>query len=170
MTDAFDPAALPTVDLDPLARLRVLSRVLDGTAMTEAVLDVPFERFWPWLSDLERSVPAFDRDVWRLRVLARDGDRWRVRAWPASLAFTVDVRPGWVWMHSPIYAVGMAAVPAGADRTRVGHLEGLPAGGPRWLQRIESPLLWLSRAYVSGHVARDVAGMARALGTRIVTP
>jgi hypothetical protein len=154
---------LPNVDLDPLARLRVLARVLDGVALHEAVLDVPYGRLWPWVADIERSIPAFDRTVRRVTVLHRRGDRLRLRAWPSPVPFDVEVRDGFMWMHSPVYVVGMAAAPDGPGRTRVVHVEGFPVVGPVWLQRLQRPLVRAAARTRGGHVAADVAGIARAL-------
>jgi hypothetical protein len=158
--------AWPVAELGPLARLRALSAGLPGTWLVERTIDAPFDDVWGFLSDLERSAPAFDTDVHALQIRKRDGDRLRIRAngpwWAlhAPLGFDVELRPGWCWMVSPLYVVGMAAEPDG-DRTHYGHLEGV-VGHRRWLR----PLLAASRYRHRHHVPRDVDGIERALGRR----
>ena len=173
----------PEARLDRIARLRVLAAGLPGTVVVETVLDAPFDRAWAWLSDLERSVPAFDRDVADLRVVRRrpasdDGtgsgtraERLRIHTrstgrmlWVPGV-LDVDLAPGWCWMASrpQIYIVGMAAAPDG-DRTRFAHLEGFGfrAQGP--VRRLLGPLLALSRWRHRRHIPHDVAAIARLVG------
>jgi len=159
-------AEWPTAELDRVARLRVLAAGLPGVALRERTIDVPFDRVWAFVSDFERSVPAFDADVSSLRIRRRDGGRlgivargsWRLLR--APLAFDVDLRAGWCLMVSRprFYVVGMAAEPDG-DRTRFGHLEGL-VGDTRFLR----PLLAVSRVRHRRHVAHDLDGIERELG------
>jgi len=133
----------PTAALDPIRRARVLAAAVPG-GFAEAVLDVPYERAWAWLTDLEHSVPAFDRRVDRLRITARrpapDGvaedisfvaTRHRV-----SLPFTARLEEGWCVMRARgrIFVVVMAAVPEGAGRTRYAQLEAVPLPFGRLLQ------------------------------------
>ena len=161
------PAALPSAALDPIRRLRVLAETLDGVAFVEGVLDAPYEPAWRWLTDFEHTLHRFERDVWRARVRSRryagDRQRLRLRAWPAPFLFDVEVRDGWCWMHSPVYVVGMAAVPDGPGRTRYATLEGIPTPGPPWARRLLRPLAALSRRRHRRHLPRDLAGIAREL-------
>jgi hypothetical protein len=155
-------AAWPTARLDPIAKLRVLEASLPGVAMRERVIEAPFADVWGYVTDLETSVPEFDRDVARLRVVRASGERLRVHSWapgvPVPLGLDVTLRPGWCWMVSTprLYVVGMAAVPDG-ERTRFGHLEGFVVGGP---------LLRLSRWRHRAHVARDLDGIERGVAAR----
>jgi hypothetical protein len=158
-------AAWPAARLDPIGKLRALEASLPGVAMRERVIDAPFDDVWGFVSDLETSVPEFERDVARLRVVRAAGDQLRVHSWspgvPVPLAFDVTLRPGWCWMVSTprLYVVGMAAVPAGerGERTRFGHLEGFVTGGP---------LLRLSRWRHRRHVPRDLDGIERGVAAR----
>ena len=172
MTDRRPDERWPTVELDPIARLRVMSRSLPGVAMAERTFDAPFHEVWDFVSDLETSVPQIDTDVHRVRILARDGERLRIKSYGHFLGVTypapvsdVELRPGWCWMHSPVYVVGMAAMPDG-DRTRFAHLEGVPLGGPRILQRALLPVAWVSRFRHRRHVPRDLDGIERCLAAR----
>jgi hypothetical protein len=153
-------AAWPAARLDPIARLRALAAGLPGAALHERVIDAPFADVWGYVSDLEHSVPEWDRDVARIRIVRSSGERLRVHSWsprvPVPLGFDVTLRPGWCWMASHLYVVGMAAVPDG-DRTRFAHLEGFVAGGP---------LLRLSRWRHRAHVVRDVDGIERGVAAR----
>jgi hypothetical protein len=148
----------PTARLDPVRQLRVLAAVLPGVGLVERVLDVPYARLWPFLEDLERSVPTFDPMVRSLRVLDREGERLTVATWmphlPVPLRFEVELRDGWCLMRSRPYLVGMAAVPLG-DRTHYAHLEGLPVRG--------LPVLRALRPLFRRVVAGDVDGISRAL-------
>jgi hypothetical protein len=172
VTDRRPDQRWPTVELDPIARLRVMSRSLPGVAMAERTFDAPFDDVWDFVSDLEASVPQIDTDVRKLRILSSDGERLRIRSWGHFLGVTyrapdsdVELRRGWCWMHSPAYVVGMAAIPDG-DRTRFAHLEGVPLGGPRFLQRSLLPVAWVSRFRHRRHVPRDLDGIERGLAAR----
>lgn len=165
-------AVWPAAHLDAVARLRVLAEAFPGAVILERTLPAPFEEVWGFISDLERSVPAFDETVAELRVLHRDGDRLRARArvaGPVPLAATFDVRlePGWCWMvgRPPLYLVGMAAV-ADGDVTRYAHLEGLTAPGVPLLPTLARPVLRATRRFTRRHVHHDVDGIERALGLK----
>lgn len=150
------PEAWPTATLDPLTRLRVLAGVLPGVHLIERQLDAPYERVWSFVSDIERSVPLFDAQVRRMKVVGRAGGRLRVVAFgplSAPLPFLAGIGDGFLWLQAPlrIYVVGMAAIPVG-DGTLLAHLEGTPAPGGRLRAR------WLRR-----HVEADVAGIERVL-------
>jgi hypothetical protein len=133
----------PAATLDPIRRARILAGAVPG-GFAEVVLDVPYERAWAWLSDLEHSVPAFDRRVDRLSITARrpapDGlgedlsfvaTRHRL-----SLPFTARLEAGWCVMRARgrMFTVVMAAVPEGDGRTRYAQLEAMPLRGGRLLQ------------------------------------
>ena len=171
------PGALehaPVATLGRIDRLRVLAAALPGVDVQERVIDAPFDRVWGWVSDLERSVPQFDADVAKLRVLERRGpagdERLRIRAaGPAKLlwlpwTFDVDLRPGWCWMVSTpqSYLVGMAAEPVG-EQTRFAHLEGIAFKGPRAVQAALGPLYAVSRWRHTRHLPHDLANIARLL-------
>ena len=162
----------PVASLERIARLRVLAAALPGVDVQERTIDAPFDVVWSWVADLERSVPRFDADVAKLRVLERRGpagdERLRIRAaGPAKLlwlpwTFDVDLQPGWCWMVSKpqTYLVGMAAEPFG-DQTRFAHLEGIGFAGPRLLQQVARPLYSLSRWRHTKHLPHDLANIAR---------
>jgi hypothetical protein len=134
----------PTATLDPIRRARVLAAAMPG-GFAEVILDVPYERAWAWLSDLEHSVPAFDRRVDRLRITARQraGDSiaedisFVATRHRLSLPFTARLEAGYCVMRARgrAFVVVMAAVPDGSDRTRYAQLEGVPLPGGRLLQR-----------------------------------
>ena len=162
-------AAWPTATLDRVARLRVLADALPGVHVEERTIPVPFERLWPFVSDLEHNVARFDRDVWAVRILRRsdDGTPRRLRAWPSPAPFDVELREGWCWMHSALYVVGMAAEPTrDGTATRFAHVEGLPPMLPRRLRWLQRPVDALSRWRHVRHLRRDVDGIERCLGVR----
>lgn len=162
----------PVVTLARIARLHVLAAGLPGVDVAERIIDAPFEVVWNWVADLERSVPQFDADVAKLRVLRRagppDDERLRIRAsGPAHLAwlawqFDVVLQPGWCWMVSKPqgYLVGMAAEPVG-DRTRFAQLEGIGVKGSRTLQHALRPIYSLSRRRHTRHLPHDLGNIAR---------
>src|SRR3954453_18143192 len=104
----------PTVELDRVAQLRVLSRVLRGVAFEERTLAAPFDAVWDFVSDLPTSVPQFDRDVASIEILERHGDQLKIVSRPPlvpiPVTFDVELREGWCWMVSrpQFYVVGMA--------------------------------------------------------------
>jgi hypothetical protein len=155
-------AAWPTARLDPIAKLRVLEASLPGAVMQERLISEPFDAVWGFVSDLETSVPAFDREVSRVRIVREHGDELRIHTWatgvPVPLAFDVILRDDSMWMVSRprLYVVGMAAIPEGRQ-TRLGHLEGFTKGAR--LSRVV-------RRRQRRHVARDLDGIERCLAAR----
>jgi hypothetical protein len=170
MTDPAD-SRWPTARLDRIARARALAAAAPGTWFEERVIHVPFDALWAFLADLEHSVPAFDTDVARLRVLRRDGSRLRIRTlaswkllWFPSW-FDVDLHEGWCLMTSrpQAYVIVMAAEPAGPRSTRLAHLEGIAVPGPAPLRRLLRPLLALSRHRHRRHLPHDLDAIERHL-------
>lgn len=157
----------PSAEFSRIAHLRVLAAGLPGTVIHECVIDAPFDDVWGWVSDLEHSVPAFDRTVGSVELLGGEGTRRRARTtvrWlPGRFGFDVDLDDGWCWMVSRpgFYVVGMAAEAEG-ERTRWAHLEGV-AIHVRW-----RPLRWALRPILRvacwrhhRHVRNDVEGIVR---------
>jgi len=152
----------PVAELDPVRRARVLAAALPG-GFAEIVLDVPFERAWGWLSDLERSVPAFDALVDRLTVTDRranpDGTGEQLTFTTANhgvpIRFRARLEAGWCVMRAPAraFVVVMAAVPEGSGRTRYAQLEAVPR-----------PVGRLLRKRLQRDVHHDVKGIRRILG------
>lgn len=163
----------PDASIGDIALLRVLAQGMPGTWVAERLLDAPFRVAWPWIADLERSVPLFDSDVDALEVRSRDGDRLRVVArapwWlgRSRIGFDVELRTGWCWMvaRNGLYVVGMAAE-ADGQRTRIAHLEGITVRGTAWRRRLALPLLVLSRWRHRVHLEHDLDGIARNLPGR----
>jgi hypothetical protein len=166
-------ATWPTATLSDIARLRVLAEGMRGLIVHERRIAAPFDSVWSFVTDLEHSVPIWDRDVASVRIVHHDGQHldirargtWRVGGLP--LRFDVELQPGWCWMVSrpQFYVVAMAAEPDG-DGTRFAHLEGVALRHPPWLAPAARPLLGLSRWRHRRHVPRDVDGIERALGLR----
>jgi hypothetical protein len=158
----------PLAQLDAVERLRVLAAGFPGAGLDEQLLPADFARVWGFFSDMERSLPRFDRTVAKFRVISRDGSRLVGRALgprlPLGFTFDVDLEPGWCWMTARprIYVVAFAAVPEG-DQTRFAHFEAYNIPGPTWLRRVGTPALKLSAAAVGRHVHHDVNGIAAAV-------
>jgi hypothetical protein len=154
---AISPEAWPTATLDGVRRLQVLAAVLPGVHLEEREIDLPFERVWEFISDIERNVPRFDRDVASVRVTRREGNRLRIVTRLRRglvVPFRVEMESGFMLMQAPArsYVVGSAASALNAGRTRYAHLEGVP----RQLGRI-------GNARTARHVVADIEGMARLL-------
>lgn len=173
------PGTWPSAHLDRITRLQVLAAGLPGTVVRETWLDAPFDATWSILTDFERSVPAFDEDVARLRIVRRTGQpgqgeklrfvtRQTARVLWIPAVVDVDLSPGWCWMVSrpQAYVVGMAAEPHG-DGTRLAHLEGLAFTGPGWFRFLTRPLLTASSWRHRRHIPHDLGGMERLVHDRL---
>ena len=156
----MSPSALeawPEATLDGIRRLEVLATVLPGVHLEQRDVDVPFDRVWAFLADLEKNVPRFDRDVASVRVTRREGNRLRVITRTRRglvIPFHVEIERGFMLMQAPAraYVVATAARPLDTDSTRYAHLEGVP----RRVGRIGA-------ARTARHVSADVDGIARLL-------
>ncbi len=149
----------PVASMGPIARARAIGASIPSAAWTEGVLDAPYRVAWPWITDLEVSVPRFDSQVRKVRVLeqhAGDGAHTlRIAASSFGVAVPFDVRleDGFCLMRARarIYLVLMAAEPHdGGERTRFFHLEAVPLPGTRLL-----------RARLQRAVDADFANLAR---------
>lgn len=161
-----DAVTWPEASLDRIARLRLLAGVLPGAVLREYRIPVPFETCWAYLSDLERSVPEFDRDVRKVSVRRASGTRLRIWAslpWRLSglpLPMDVELDDGWCLMTARprIYVVGMAAEPDG-EATRLAHCEGITVTGPPRVRALARPLLRVTARRTRRHVDHDVEGI-----------
>jgi hypothetical protein len=150
----------PDATLDPIRRLHVVAAALPNAGIGEIVVDRPYDEVWPWLMDLERSVPTFDAVVESIRIrgVGRDG-RLRItarqRGNPLPMPFLVTVEDGWCLMQARAraFVVLMAAVPLDDGRTRYAHAEAVPIPGTGFL-----------RARLQRMVDADLRGVRRALG------
>jgi hypothetical protein len=118
--------AWPTASLDPVVRMRALAAGLPNAAIDETVFDAPFERFWPFIEDLEGNTPRYEGAVNRLHILDRHGEQIRLEArTPIGLWVEFDcvLRSGWCVMRSNSAQIGMAAHPESATQTRFIHFE-----------------------------------------------
>jgi len=119
--------AWPTAEPDPVAKMRALATALPFAAVAETIFEVPFDRFWAFIADLETNAARFEGNVTRARIVDRSGDRLRLRTrmrGGLSTNFDVVLRPGWCLMQSSLGHVGMAARAEGPNRTRFIHFEG----------------------------------------------
>jgi hypothetical protein len=161
----------PTVELDRVAQLRVLSRALPGVALVERTIAAPFDVVWDFVSDLPNAVPRFDRDVASIEIVEHHGDRLKIISRPPivpiPVRFDVELREGWCWMvaRPQLYVVGMAAVPDG-DRTRFALLEGIAIASSASLRSMLAPISAISRWRHRRHLPSDLDAIERALGLR----
>jgi hypothetical protein len=129
--------------MGPIARARALGEATPSAAWAEVILDARYDVAWPWVADLETSVPLFDTQVRALRVVerrAQDGaERLRITAstFGVPVPFTVRLEDGFCLMQARarLYMVLMAAEPHdGGTRTRFFHLEAIPLPGTGFLR------------------------------------
>ena len=137
----------PEARLSPIRRARVLAAALPSAAFTEGVIESPYRETWAWLTDFERSVPAFDTSVTRIRVANRrpaaqepgvEHVTMTATSFRLPVPFTVRVEDGYCLMQARgrLYLVVMAAEPEeNGERTRFLHMEAVPLPGTRWLRR-----------------------------------
>ena len=155
-------ATWPEARLDNVRRLHVVAAGLPNAGVGEVVVDRPFDEVWPWLMDLERSVPTFDTVVERITIrgTAPDGRlrlTARQRGNPLPMPFLVTVEDGWCLMQARAraFVVLMAAVPTADGRgTRYAHAEAVPIPGTGFL-----------RPRLQRMVDGDLRGVARTIGT-----
>jgi hypothetical protein len=121
----------PTVELDPVRRMRILVAGLPHAAFREQVLDAPFADVWRVASDLEQATPQWKTAVTGLSILEQADERFVVllRSY-LGIRMRLDaiLRPGWCVMEGRLLAVGMAAAPEG-ERTRFAHFQSLSIPG-----------------------------------------
>jgi hypothetical protein len=156
---SHDPQRWPVASVGPIGRARALAASIPSAAWAEGILDAPYDAAWPWVSDLEASVPRFDSQVRALRVLERgvaDGaQRLRIRATTLGIGFPFDVRleDGFCLMQARarLYLVLMAAEPHDdGARTHFFHAEAIPLPGTRIL-----------RSYLQREVDADFRNLSR---------
>jgi hypothetical protein len=145
--------------LGPIARARALGASIPGAAWAEGILDAPYDTAWSWVTNLEVSVPRFDTQVSKVRVLERgaedgaEGLRITASSFGVPVPFHVRLEDGYCLMQARarLYLVLMAAEPydAGA-RTRFFHLEAVPLPGTRFM-----------RGYLQRVVDADFTNLAR---------
>jgi hypothetical protein len=142
----------PGVEIDPVTRLHALAAAMPWVSLEERVIRAPFARVWSYIEDLERGVPQFEGNVRRIEIVAREGERLRLRSYaPGGLGMDLEaiLRPGWCVMRGALGEIGMAATPLDATATRFAHFE-----GSRRLGRIARPLF---RSFVRRDLRRLAA-------------
>ena len=141
------PNEWPSLELDPVRRLRVLAAGLPHVAIAERVIDAPFDTVWGFIGDLALSTPQIELGIRSVEIVQREGERLALVT-RSALGFTsrfeVVLRPGWCLMHNRQADVGMAAVPEGDGTTRYAHYEGVRLlgrlGRPLFARKIEGDL------------------------------
>ncbi|MEV7185563.1 hypothetical protein [Kitasatospora sp. NPDC093102] len=128
----------PTVELDPVRRLRVLAAAGAGRPLfAERRLAAGFDQVWAVASDLSGELPGLISGLRSFEVgPAADGWDGRLEGLAVSVVghrerFEIVLRSGWCLMQSRVLLGGMAAVPDG-DGTRFALLGSLrvPGAGP----------------------------------------
>jgi hypothetical protein len=151
----------PTATLDPITRAKILGRSIPSAAWRDAIIEVPYPKAWSWITDLERSVPSFDRVVSQVRVrqahrmgVVRDLDLM-VSNYGIPIPFKARIEDGFCRMQARarLYLVVMAATPLdGGAKTHLLHLEAVPLPGTGLL-----------RPFIQREVDNDLANMSRLL-------
>ncbi|MZD10492.1 hypothetical protein GTW43_36260 [Streptomyces sp. SID5785] len=115
MTDAAH-SSWPTVDLDPVRRLKIIASATKQPGFAERHFGAGFELLWSVASDLEHELPQIIPGLRSFTVISSDGDRLSGRAVGVlghREHFDVVLRPGWCLMQSRVLTSGMAAMPEG---------------------------------------------------------
>jgi hypothetical protein len=146
----------PTLELDPVRRLRVMAAGLRAVMYADAYLDVPFADVWAVASDLEGELPHLVPTLRAFHASPAAGDlqqAWAYGPFGHRARFDVVLEPGWCLMQSRYVVGGMAAVPEGSG-TRFAVLGGLRQS---WSAQALTPLRALGHAR-----GRHMIGRARA--------
>jgi hypothetical protein len=137
MTDAAH-SGWPTVELDPVRRLKVIAAATKHPTFTERHFGATFDELWSVASDLERELPHLVPGLRSFTITSSEGDRLSGRAVGAlghREHFDVVLRPGWCLMQSKILTGGMAAMPDG-DGSRFAFFSSLRLPGGQALDRV----------------------------------
>ncbi|MFJ8621334.1 hypothetical protein ACIRD3_00640 [Kitasatospora sp. NPDC093550] len=127
----------PTVELDPVRRLRVMAAAGSGRPLfAERRLAAGFEEVWSVAGDLSGELPGLISGLRSFEVRDRDDGSGRSEGLAVSVLghrerFEIVLRSGWCLMRSRVLLGGMAAVPDG-EGTRFALLAALrvPGAGP----------------------------------------
>ncbi|BFV59257.1 hypothetical protein KCMC57_up43610 [Kitasatospora sp. CMC57] len=101
---------------DRIARLRVLAAGLRAPLYAERRFDLPFDRVWAVVADLEGELPHLIPFVREFRVPAGDSELKQAEAVDTlgfRGRFEARLGPGWCLMQSRLVTMGMAAEPDG---------------------------------------------------------
>jgi hypothetical protein len=153
-----DRYAWPTLDVDPVEKMRALAANLPWVAVDETVFDVPFDSFWRFIEDLETNTPRIESTVNKLEILDRYGDRLRLKARsPIGVwdEFDAVLRPGFCVMQGRSGQIGMAARPESETTTRYFHFEGTKSLGR------------IARPFFAWNIRQDFRRLRKLLTTEI---
>ncbi|MBO1414772.1 hypothetical protein [Streptomyces sp. FH025] len=134
------PARWPTVELDPVRRLRVMAAAAGNRPMfAERRYPATFDEVWSVASDLEHELPQLLTGLRSFEVGPGPGGGHRLSGLATSAVghrerFDIVLSPGWCLMQSKVLLGGMAAVPEG-DGTRFALLGSLRLPGSAPVQR-----------------------------------
>ena len=141
----------PTVELDPVQRMRALAAALPHAVYREAVFDASSDRVWSLVGDLERGAPQFEFGVRAAKIVSRSGDALELIATNKlgmKTRFDVVLQPGWCIMKSRAAQIGMAVAEEPDGRTRFAHFEQARVAG------------WFFRPILRANIAHDFRRIA----------
>ncbi|MEV7414885.1 hypothetical protein [Streptomyces sp. NPDC089919] len=130
----------PTVELDPVRRLKVIASATKNANYAERLFDEPVTRLWAVASDLENELPLIVPGLKSFTLTGAGGERFTGQALSAlghRENFDVVLRPGWCLMQSKVLASGMAAVAEGGG-TRFAFFSSLRFPGGQSLDRVRA--------------------------------
>lgn len=122
----------PVPELDTVAQFRALAAGVRGAAVTERVLDTPFEQVWALLTDFEHGFGLVEPDMRDVRVVGTAEERVELLArsrFGFRARLNAVLRPGFFWAQSRFLVLGFAAVPESPGSTRVALTGGLRVPG-----------------------------------------
>lgn len=136
----------PSIELDPVQRMRALAAALPHAVYEETVFDAPLDRVWALVGDLEAGTPQFERGVRAVEILRREGEDIELESTSRlgmKMRFDAVLRPSWCVMRSRFAQIGMAVREEPDGRTRFAHFEQPRVAG------------WLFRPFVKANIAHD---------------
>ncbi|MEV7024048.1 hypothetical protein [Kitasatospora sp. NPDC093558] len=134
------PTRWPTVELDPVRRLRVMAAAAGRHPLfAERHYPASFDEVWSVASDLERELPHLVTALRSFEVGPGPGGGRRLSGLATSAIghrerFDIVLSPGWCLMQSKVLLGGMAAVAEG-EGTRFALLGSLRLPGSTPVQR-----------------------------------
>ena len=128
----------PQASIGSIGRARAVAAAIPGSASVEGVLDAPYDVVWPWVADLQRSVPQFDTQVNRVVVRRRGPDpadagaeRLEITAYSMGIPLGFDVRLKDGFCLMPRHGPAVLGADGGrARRRRCAHPLLAPRGRP----------------------------------------
>jgi hypothetical protein len=134
--------AWPSVQIDPVQRLRVLAAAVRGPMYGEGLMEADLGAVWSIVSDLEHSLPDLILDVRSFEIESAEGERLTglaIGRLGQRARFAVRLSSGWCLMQSR-FVVGALAARQEAAGTRFAVMAGLRIPGAALMHPLLTPI------------------------------